>query len=46
MMLELAIGSQADWIITFNKRDFAGTERFGIRLLTPVELLQKIGVLR
>lgn len=46
MVLELAIGSRADWIVTFNKRDFAGTERFGIGLLTPVELLQKIGVLR
>ncbi len=46
MVLELAISGQADGIVTFNKRDFAGVERFGLRLLTPVELLQEIGVLK
>ena len=46
MVLELAIGSMSDAIVTFNKRDFAGTEQFGIRLLTPVELLNEIGVLK
>lgn len=46
MVLELAISSHSDGIVTFNKRDFAGAERFGLRLLNPVELLREIGVLK
>lgn len=30
-------------IVTFNKRDFLGCERFGIRVLRPREYLQEIG---
>lgn len=33
-------------LITFNKQDFLGCERFGVRLLTPAELLREIGVLK
>jgi len=43
MVLETAIGNDSHAIVTFNKRDFAGSERFGTRLLTPAELLQEIG---
>jgi len=46
MVLELAVAAGCDAIVTFNKRDFAGSERFGIRLLTPVELLYEIGAIR
>jgi len=45
MLLELAVTAGCDAIITFNKRDFRGCEQFGLRLLTPLELLQEIGVL-
>lgn len=45
MVLELAVGSGSNAIVTFNKRDFAGIERFGIGLLTPAELLHEIGLL-
>ena len=38
--------SSSNAIVTFNKRDFRGCERFGVRLLTPAELLQEIGVLK
>jgi putative PIN family toxin of toxin-antitoxin system len=45
MVLEVAVASASDAIVTFNKPDFRGCERFGLRLLTPAELLMEIGVL-
>lgn len=42
LLLELAVESGSRWIITFNVRDFAGTERFGIRAATPGEFLAKL----
>lgn len=45
-VLELAVEAKCDFIITYNLRDFAGAERFGIRVITPKEFLQKIGVLK
>ena len=42
MVLETAINGQADTIISFNHRDYgAAPARFGLRLLTPSQLLQK-----
>ena len=35
MVLELAVQGRADRLITFNERDFAGAERFGIPVLRP-----------
>jgi len=46
MVLEAAVVSNSDAIVTFNKQDFRGCEQFGVRLLTPAELLQEIGVLK
>jgi putative PIN family toxin of toxin-antitoxin system len=46
MVLEVAVASNSAAIVTFNKHDFRGCERFGLRLLTPAELLKEIGVLR
>ncbi len=42
-VLDLAVAARCDHIITFNQRDFAGTERFGIRVITPGEFLKLIG---
>lgn len=39
MVLEVAVEAQCDFIITFNTRDFAGIERFGLRALTPGQFL-------
>ena len=39
LILEAAIASHSDFIITFNKRDFPDSVRFGIRCLTPKEFL-------
>jgi len=37
LVLEAAIASQSDFIVTFNKRDFPESTRFGIFCLTPKE---------
>lgn len=43
MVLELAVTSNSKSIVTFNKKDFYGSESFGITVLTPGEFLKKIG---
>ena len=46
MVLELAVTSNCDMITTYNKKDFKGVEKyFGIRVLSPKELLFEIGEL-
>ncbi len=41
-VLELAVESQCDFIVTFNVRDFAGSEKFGVTAVTPQEFLKKL----
>jgi predicted nucleic acid-binding protein len=43
MVLELAVEARCDYIVSYNKRDFAGVEKFGLQVLTPRELLREIG---
>jgi putative PIN family toxin of toxin-antitoxin system len=45
MVLELAVAAQCDFIVTYNKKDFRGIGKFGIRALTPREFLEEIGAL-
>lgn len=45
MVLELAVKAECDSVVTFNTRDFAGIEQFGIRAITPAEFLDSIGAL-
>ena len=45
MVLELAVKSESERIVTFNKKDFVGSEKFGVRAVAPVEFLRSIGVL-
>lgn len=42
-VLELAVESRSDFIITYNVRDFRGAERFGISVETPREFLRRLG---
>jgi predicted nucleic acid-binding protein len=42
-VLELAVASRAEAIVTHNVRDFGGAERYGVRVLTPREFLQRLG---
>lgn len=43
MLLELAVKARCQYIVTYNERDFAGCERFGIRTITPGAFLRLIG---
>jgi len=45
MILELAVGARCDYIVTYNKEDFPGVEKFGVELVMSRDLLQKIGAL-
>lgn len=40
-LLELAVAAQAQYIITYNVRDFAGVEAFGLEAITPAQMLAK-----
>ncbi len=42
-VLELAIAANADYIVTYNLRDFVGAETFGIKIIMPKEFLQILG---
>jgi len=42
MILELAIASQADYIVTFNLKDFRNIELFGIETITPKNFLNLV----
>lgn len=45
-VLELAVESQCHFIITYNIKDFAGAEKFGVEAITPQDFLRKIGEIR
>ena len=45
MVLEVAVAGQCEAIVTYNKADFAGAEQFGLRTMTPRELLVELGAI-
>lgn len=45
-VLELAVESSCDFIITFNVRDFDGIAKFGLVAITPREFLRRLGEIR
>ena len=45
MVLELAVASQSDAIVTYNLRDFVGIDQFGLKAVTPKIFLEQVGVL-
>lgn len=45
-VLELAIESNAEFIVTFNIRDFRRAEEFGVRAIPPRDFLEFIGEIR
>ncbi len=45
MVLELAVAAQCGYIVTYNQRDFSGTDKFGIRVMDARTFLQEIGEL-
>ena len=46
LVLEIAVTSQSEYIITYNTSDFRGVEEFGIKVITPKEFLQEIGEIK
>jgi predicted nucleic acid-binding protein len=41
MALETAVNGRAEWIVTFNERDFGTvTRRFGVGVCTPAQVLK------
>ena len=42
-ILELAVRVNADFIITYNKKDFPAADDSGIKLVTPKEFLEFVG---
>ena len=45
LVLEVAVESQSEYIITFNTRDFSGCEKFGVKIVTPYEFMKVRGLL-
>ena len=45
-VLEVAVAAGCDAIVTYNKRDFKGIERLGLRVLDPREFPSEIGVMK
>jgi putative PIN family toxin of toxin-antitoxin system len=43
MVLELAVASRASYIVTYNGKDFAAAERFGIQAVAPKVFLDILG---
>lgn len=43
MVLEVAVKAACQYIVTFNRRDFTGSEQFALEVVTPGEFLKKIG---
>ena len=46
MVLELAVKASCDFIVTYNSRDFRGDEKFGVKIATPAEFMNVIGIER
>ena len=44
-ILEVAVASNCDAIVTYNKRHFKNVDKFGIRVLDPKEFLIELGVI-
>lgn len=44
-VLELAIASQSEYIITFNEKDFRNIELFGIEVISPSSFLKYLNLL-
>ena len=43
MILELAVAGSCNYIVSYNIRDFRGADQFGIKILTPGQLLKLLG---
>ncbi|NOR79569.1 MAG: putative toxin-antitoxin system toxin component, PIN family [Methyloprofundus sp.] len=44
LVLEVAVESQSEYIVTFNTKDFKGCNKFGITVVTPQEFIAIRGI--
>lgn len=44
-ILDLAVVARCDYIVTFNLKDFKGSEKFGVEAIRPKDFLQLIGAI-
>ena len=44
--LELAVAARCEAIVTYNVRDFAEAQKFGVSVLEPAPFLSRVGVLK
>ena len=42
LVLELAVESESDYLVTHNVRDFEGAKQFAVRVLTPGQFLKML----
>ncbi len=45
LFLELAVEANCNYIISYNKADFSGIDKFSIQVLTPKEFLIEVGII-
>ena len=45
-LLELAVESSCDYIVTFNTKDFLASDKFDIKVVRPAEFLKIIGEIK
>lgn len=43
LVLEVAVAAEVDYLVTFNIRDFVGSETLGVKTISPRKLLKKLG---
>jgi putative PIN family toxin of toxin-antitoxin system len=46
LILELAVAASCRSIVTFNRRHFAGADKFGVSIVAPGPFLSRLGVLK
>ena len=44
-VLEVAVNAGCDYIVTYNKRDFVGSETYGVQVVDTKTFLETIGIL-
>jgi len=45
LVLEVAVASASQYIVTFNKKDFKGCDKFNLKVVTPQEYISLQGIL-
>jgi predicted nucleic acid-binding protein len=42
LVLEVAVAGQVDAIVTYNRKDFVGSDQFGIRIVSPKDFIKEV----